>query len=333
MNNQVPCIYPWQVDAWDSLQKKMAMQRLPHALLLQGKIGCGLEAFSHIFANALLCDQNSDGQSKPTDGLACGVCQSCQLFQAGTHPDFIELVPEANKEGKVSKIIKVDQVRRLVDFVSKTAMQGAGKVIVINPADAMNINAANAVLKCLEEPGENTQFLLLSFQANKIMPTVRSRCQKINLAAPDTSQADKWLSTFVDDTEARKNLLAMSANSPLLALKWYEDASIERMRNMQNDLMAVLSQGMSPVVMAKSWFKQESGLLLQWWWRWLALEVKKQVKQQNGLLGHYALSEKQILSFMLVLQTAKKQLESTANPNEQLLLESLLIDWQSLPSV
>jgi len=319
-------IYPWQSNAWEILQQNLSSGRLPHALLMQGAEGCGVEDFSRIFANLLLCQ-------KPQEGLACGSCQSCELFRAGTHPDFVELQPEVNKEGKVSKIIKVEQVRSLVNFVSQTSMNGGRRVIIINPADIMNQNAANALLKCLEEPGEDTQFLLLSFQASRVMATIRSRCQKVDLPLPDFSVADEWLKTFVDDASERKKLLTMSSGSPLLARDWFEEGAGNEIEIMQQSLSAVLSGEVSPVAVANQWFKEGSGYLLQWWWRWLMVEIKKTVVTEKSLLSHYQLSEKHILQFMTKLQTCKTQLESTANPNEQLLLESLLIDWQALTAV
>ena len=139
---------PWQLEAWARLGQQVDEDRLPHALLVTGPAGIGKEHFARSVSARLLC-------GSPVSGTACGNCKSCTLLSAGSHPDLLDVQCE---EG--SRVIKIDQVRELIDFAGKTPAIGGRKVVLLGPAEAMNINAANALLKCLEEPSASTTLLL-----------------------------------------------------------------------------------------------------------------------------------------------------------------------------
>ena len=127
-------VYPWQVALWQQL---VGRTQHAHAYLLHGAAGIGKRALAERLMAYLLCRQ-------PTDVGACGQCKACYLLAAGTHPDNFILQPE-----EPEKPIKVDQVRELVSFVVQTAQLGGRKVVLVEPAEAMNLNAANALLKSL----------------------------------------------------------------------------------------------------------------------------------------------------------------------------------------
>ncbi len=324
--NESAFIYPWQQDSWDYLLQQLEQQRLPHALLLQGPTGCGIEKFADVFARYLLCEQ-------PASGFPCGNCSQCHLLDAQTHPDFIRVSLEQRDDGKVAKVIKVDQIRKVVDFVTHTSLQGGRRVIVIEPAEAMNPNAANALLKSLEEPGSNTQFLLIAHYPAKVMATIRSRCQRVELPQPPKDVVDQWLATYITDDKVRQRLLGMSGGSPLLALEWQELEFNDAIGEMVTGLKQLLAGEQSPLTMASTWLDVGMVNVVTWWWRWLLLEVKHLVQnspERPGFIRQFGLSEQRVLGFMQQLLTARQQLESTANPNEQLLVESLLIDWANL---
>ena len=148
-------------------------QNMPHAVLLTGPEGTGKGHFAAIIANSLLC-------SKPSvDRFACGECQSCQLLAANTHPDFYRITLESNADGKPAKDIKVEQIRQLIQSLAQTSQLGGIKLAIIDPAERMNRNAANSLLKTLEEPTADTLLILLAAQPSRLLPTVRSRCQTI----------------------------------------------------------------------------------------------------------------------------------------------------------
>jgi len=130
--------YPWQDFAWTSFVDKLKAGRLPHAILLRGDRGAG--AFAHAMAQYLFCQA-------PIETVACCKCKDCELYLAGSHPDFHITTTEEK-----SKQIKVDQVRQLTEFVSKTSQRERRKIVLITPAEAMNINAWNSAFSGLSIP-------------------------------------------------------------------------------------------------------------------------------------------------------------------------------------
>jgi DNA polymerase-3 subunit delta' len=208
--------------------------RMPHALLIYGAPGIGKVEFARAMAGAVLCET-------PRDGLACGQCPSCHWFSQGNHPDFREILPEAAAEddddteadtGKAEKaksvFIKIDQVRAVADLISLTTHRAGYRVLLLHPADALHPNAANALLKTLEEPPPNTLILLVTAYPARLLPTIRSRCRQLALALPPQEEALAWLKAQgVDDAEAS---LAAAGGAPLLArdLAQPEEAELRR---------------------------------------------------------------------------------------------------------
>ena len=199
--------------------------RLPHALLLRGRDGIGKLAFAEALAGALLCERPA------ADGSACGQCAACAWLGQGGHPDFRRLEPESltaeqgeagqGGERKASVQIPVEQVRELAGFINLSSHRGGAKVVLIHPAEALNVNAANALLKNLEEPPPNSYFLLVAHRWHQLLPTIRSRCEQVVLPLPERTAARDWLGQ-----EKLKNpdlALAQAGGAPLLALKFDEE--------------------------------------------------------------------------------------------------------------
>ena len=217
-------LYTWQNDLWLQLWL-VGRGRLPHALLLCGRSGLGKRDFAKACAQALLCE------SPKARNLPCGICFSCTSFEQSAHPDFRLLVPSAelplvgdlanetppSKEKKVSEVITIDQVRGLADFVSLTSHQGGQRVVLIAPAEQLNANAANALLKMLEEPPAHVTFLLVTNQLARILPTIRSRCRLLRMPIPDAVVAKQWLAAQ-GCKDADLNL-ALAGGAPLEAMQ------------------------------------------------------------------------------------------------------------------
>ena len=210
------------------LAQALATQR-GHALLLHAAPGNGALALALTLAQAWLCE--SEGAAKP-----CGRCGSCRLVQSRLHPDLFVLLPETLRrehgwllatdkpEGdeakrKPSRQIRIDEVRSLIDWSTKTSARGRGKVALLHPAEALNLQSANALLKTLEEPPVSTRLLLSCADPALLLPTVRSRCQRQRLSEPPAEQAAAWLAGkgFDDEADAR-TLLAACSGRPLDAL-------------------------------------------------------------------------------------------------------------------
>ncbi|HSW93995.1 MAG TPA: DNA polymerase III subunit delta' [Gammaproteobacteria bacterium] len=165
-------LLPEQMALWESLLARKKQGKCPHALLLTGLKGTGKTVFARQFASVLLCNQ-------PSVKGACGHCRACRLYAAGSHPDFMCITPEEGTE-----TIKVDQIRDVVNLANGTAMLGGARVVLIYPADAMNMHASNALLKTLEEPTANTFLILVCEQRGRLPAVIRSRCQTLVFSQP-----------------------------------------------------------------------------------------------------------------------------------------------------
>lgn len=203
-------------DVWRGLQDQR--QRLPHALLLVGQRGLGKFELARAFAAGLLCEQQTQ------NGAACTRCMACNWFAQSNHPDFRLLQPDAlgeeadGEDGKkkASQQITIDQVRELDDFFNVGTHREGLRIVLVNPTEAMNRNAANAILKTLEEPSPGTLFLLVSNEPLKLLPTIRSRCQVVPVAVPQATAAEAFLADAGVADVAR--WLALAGGSPGFAV-------------------------------------------------------------------------------------------------------------------
>lgn len=314
---QVPCI--WHRELLAELMQQSADQRLPHALVLSGPAGIGKQRLARSFLEALLCQQ-------PQGGLACGRCHSCHLVAAGSHPDMAVLVPD---EDKKSKVIKIDQVRELVEFFSRTAQYGGRRVALLWPAESMNRNAQNALLKTLEEPGSGAFLLLLCNQPSRLLPTVRSRCQQRQLGVPDQSVAQAWLAEQTGNEGQATALLAAAGGAPLKALELEQAEWFGQRDVLLGQFVAVL-EGRTPVsIAAQTLLKHEPLPLLEALHGWLAAALRGQ--QADDKLApvmnrlRQRLSDRRLLQLAAEVQRARQLLQSSANPNPALLVERLLL--------
>lgn len=220
---------------WLSEPLRAALPRLQaHATLLQGHSGDGALEFALAIAAAWLCETAAPGQP------ACGRCEGCRLLRGRQHPDLFLLMPEVlrrevgwpmagdkaddgdGEDGKgkrkPSRQIRIDEVRAAIDWIVTTPARSPRKLLMLHPATALNLHAANALLKTLEEPPATARLLLTAAQPEHLLPTVRSRCQTVLLLPPSPTAALAWLQTQgLRDAQA---LLAAADGHPLLALQW-----------------------------------------------------------------------------------------------------------------
>ncbi|HMU87091.1 MAG TPA: DNA polymerase III subunit delta' [Agitococcus sp.] len=242
-------VYPWQQAIWQILVQSRARQTLPHAFIFSGVQGVGLFEFSQVMSAWLLCQQpQSDG--------ACGLCKSCQLWQAQSHPDYRLVAQLVDDKGKTSQVIKVDQIRELLDFLNKSAQLNGYRVAVIHHADTLNTNAANSLLKNLEEAGKNTAIILLTEQPLSLLATIRSRCQQFNFVVPDLAQAKVWLGKQLKQAQQADLLLALSAGAPLAALALQDQSWLEQRHALAKAILAVLQQKQTALLALQSFHKQ-----------------------------------------------------------------------------
>lgn len=320
-----PRLLPWHQQAWQQLMKREQQHALPHALLFVGASGLGKKKFAEIFSQALLCIKSE---------VACGDCHSCHLFQAQSHPDFLLVEPE-----KIGGIIKVEQIREAVQFVSETALQGRQRIIIIQPANAMNVNSANALLKTLEEPAPNTLIILICDQNLRLLPTIKSRCQKIIFQKPARAAAINWLQNNTDiKKESLPVLLNLAAGAPLRAQELLSSGEFELRQKFYQALAQLAEQNADPLQLAVQYQEQDAMILLNFLLIWLRdlLYFKLNASEAELINTDYVdVFAKLSILFSLekltaYLDQATQRYQSVAqalNLNKQLLWEELFIRW------
>lgn len=309
---------PWQRAQWQRLQQQIEAARLPHALLLAGPQAVGKRTFARALAALLLC-------RAPQYGAACGECKSCQLLAAQAHPDWYWLAPE--EQGKA---VKVDQVRELVDSMAQTAQQGGHKVAVIAPAEAMNRNAANALLKTLEEPAGAALLILISDAPGRLLPTIRSRCQRLDFPTPALAEVQHWLQPQAGSAEKLAQALTEAEGRPLLARELLTGEEAALRRELDEELAAVLDRQLSVLAAAERWKQRDLAPLLYWLESRLIRALRAQVSSPQAPSPAIArLAAVPATALFALLDRARSLLNQTlagTNPNPQLALESFLFD-------
>lgn len=299
---------PWLQAPWQRLTEALRQDRFAHGLLLSGAPGLGKKRFAQALAARLLCARAKG------DEPACGQCKSCQLLAAGSHPDLSVLAPE---EGK--KQIAVGSVRELRERLVQSAHQGQYRVAIVEPAEAMNVNAANALLKTLEEPGPATVLLLVSSRPQAIAVTVRSRCQQVPFHAPPAAEALTYLQQQGADPQLAQEALQLCAGAPLAAQALLNSGELERGRVIERLMEELKTGSRLPISGAETLQKENPLLICSAMARYLARQLREAGPEQAPLFR-----------IMDRITEARKLLLNNANVNATLLLESLLLAWFEL---
>jgi DNA polymerase-3 subunit delta' len=330
-------ILPWH----ESRFRQLIARRgdMPHAILIQGRKGIGKSEFAWELARSLLCE------APDASGHACGSCPACLWFDAGNHPDFrhvtlatADSLDEGNDEGaekdkeKDATQITVDQIRNLGPFMTTTTHRQGYRVILVEPADALNTHAANALLKSLEEPPPGTVWLLVTGQPQRLPATVRSRCNAITLPLPDDANARDWLRT--QGVEAPELPLALAGGAPLAALEWTADAAEGRQSFLQQLARkdATLTQLSAP-------FQKEIPIvaLVEWLQRWCLDLIEMKLLGQVRFNLDFASAQQRLaerldildlLAWERLLREARRSVTHPLNP--RLFAESLLAPYMAL---
>lgn len=335
-------IFPWQQQAWDQLQVMRA--RMPHAILFHGAAGIGKAQFIEHFAQSLLCENTGPG------GHACGQCASCGWFLQQNHPDYRRVRPEsmedepagegeegedkkAAKSKTPSKEIKIEQIRGLADFMNISTHRQGLRVVVLYPAEALNMPASNALLKTLEEPPPGTVFLLASNSLDRLLPTILSRCRKFALPMPPFDEALAWLNAQgVPDAES---WLREQGGAPLAAQAQAEAGSREEM----DVFLQLLAQpGVEAALRcADKLQKVPLALLVSWQQRWLYDMFSYKL---SGTLRYYpryrkelaALADKvHVSKLMAAIKGANERRATADHPlSPKLFIEDMLLSYTNL---
>ena len=311
-------VYPWLEGHWSFFLQRLENENLAHALMIEGPEGIGKTALARAMVGRLLCLEDQ--------GVACGHCRSCGLLAGTAHPDYFDLQPEEDSE-----VIKVDQVRAVIGKLNLTTSISKRKVAFIHPAESMNIAAANALLKSLEEPVGDTVLILVSDNPGRLPITIRSRCQSICVSQPGRQTVMDWLEQHTENTrEQLETALQAAGNSPLLAKQYLGSSDLEAYGQVRAGLAKLLGRPAS-VSLVSSEMSSMSPVDL---WRWLSNctgEVIKSVMlgQSLGWLPtNLRLSDKSLLELQKKADI-NRQLSSTP-VRADLLLQDWLIRWAEL---
>lgn len=330
-----PSNYPWTQSQWDHLLSQYQANRLPHALLLSGPEGIGKFEFAKKLNDTLLCDNNHNiSQGGNQLSPACGKCNSCQLIAAGTHPDNYIAQPEA--EGKQ---ITIASIREINQFLSLKSQFAPLQVVIISPAEAMNRNSANALLKTLEEPQPDKLIILICSQPNRLLPTIRSRCQQINIPLPDTEQGLAWLqqqNIEQTDKSILQRLLALAGGAPLLARQYADQGKLELYNQLLQSFEKLAKNQADPIKEAKRWENAGLAHSVKWLYLWVSSLIH--LKSTGGVVDTNKVmwrepsldflientSNAKLYGFLDQLTETSRVVNTTVNV--QLTLESLLMD-------
>ncbi len=317
---------PWLEGAQQRLRASNAAQRLPHSLLLLSTPGLGAEQLANWIAALALCESR---EPRP-----CGACASCQLLRSDSHPDFhpVRLEEDAQQ-------IKVDQVRGLIESLSLKSYRGGYKVGVIEGAESLNVNGANAFLKTLEEPTADTVLIMIARPNHRLPVTIASRCLRLVLTPPPAESAAAWLEAHAARrpeaaTAARSwdAALALAGGAPLKALEFdaLQIAALDE--DMRESLRQLAAGSVDVTLLAERWLRSNPGLRLTWLENWITRRVHEWIgtgtshQSAERVRLPAALLKPKIRALFELLDAARelRRLASTGM-NQQLALEALLL--------
>lgn len=326
-------IFPWQIKQWQQIWRAKQDNRLPHALLITGMAGTGKVQFVESFIRAYCCQLHDDSID------TCS-CHACRLVIGRVHPNILWIEPE-----KPGSAIKVDQIRDMSDFINQTSLQEEYRIVIINPANEMNMNAANALLKTLEEPSSGSMLILVSDHAAQLPATVLSRCQRIVFARPDKESALIWLKKQLSQSNDKLEykldaelILNLANGAPLAALQLVKN-EILPLRAYLLETLYLLSQKQTDPIQAAVKIQNLDSIpfldfMLTWIMDLLRLHLgcnQDEMTNQDFSSQLIAIQAKScadlITKYMNYLQHLRGQIQMGSNLNKQLMVENVLIRW------
>ncbi len=367
--HEQPEVHPWNASKAAVLARDL--KHLPHALLLAGSAGLGKNALATWLSQLLLCAQPA------ANGNPCGGCQNCRLFSVGSHPDLHVVQPEAiyktsdvqgrtsaagaggagaaesliaryalryppadkSKESKDSSVIRIDQIRSLIENAQTRPQIAARKAMLLSPADTLNVNAANSLLKLLEEPPPDSYLILVADQPARLPATIRSRCTRVDFHAPNRDAALAWLQSRVQSGSDACLLLGLAGGAPLAAQRLAESDFLAQRATLLDDMEKLVDGQADPLACAARWKTMGAARCLLWLQGWLSDLIRAAMCAGSGPLQNLDVQTRlQALEKRLDLKQVFRFAESVARDrallggplDEQLLLEDTLIRWTEL---
>lgn len=320
----------WQNRQWTHVMNMVQRARLPHALLFRGPPWVGIHSFAERLVTALLCT------SDDVSSIPCGGCRGCRLSAAGTHPDLTTVVP---REGK--KNIGIDPIRALIAAIGLTPTYAGHKVAMLSPAEQLTREAANSLLKTLEEPPGNSVFLLISNASALLPATVRSRCHIIDFPIPPRQPAHDWLTARLPGDADTALLLDIAGGAPLAAFDLHDEATMRTRTQMFEDLSALVQGQADAMAAAKRWRASGSSVVTRWIVSFTQDLIRLKFADQPPTLINRdvcgpmrdlkpMLDLRQLYALLDLCRQVQEEARGKTGLNEQLLLEEIAVGYASL---
>ncbi|HSZ08012.1 MAG TPA: DNA polymerase III subunit delta' [Steroidobacteraceae bacterium] len=310
---------PWLNPAQQRLQAALESGHLPHSLLVLSVPGLGAEQLARWITALALCE--SPG-ARP-----CDACPSCRLLRSDSHPDshVVRLEDDAQQ-------IKIDQIRELIDALTLKSYRGGYKVGIIEAAEALNTNGANAFLKTLEEPSADTVLIMIARPNHRLPATVASRCLRLNLRPPATEDAIAWLKANSSAANSWHAALALAGGAPLLALQLDAEGLAAIDADMRQCILELAEGSVDVTLLAERWVRSHPGIRITWLENWItqrvhaALGAATSHQTAEPVRLPAALLKPKIRALFELLDAARdvRRFASTGM-NQQLALEALLV--------
>lgn len=305
----------WLDDQCASLEGRRAGGRLGHALLLSGPAGTGKRALAEWLIRRYLAGE-AGGPAHPTWPPS-----------GWQHPDALRISPE---EGKAR--ISVDQIRALVADIGLKSHAGGGKAALIEPADAMTLNAANSLLKTLEEPPGDALIILVADTLSGMPATILSRCASLRVPLPPPGTALAWLEGLGGEADWSE-ALALAGGAPLRAVSFVREGTAELPARFQADLGEVVARRLGPLDAAARWAKADAVFAMDWLEGLVRDLLRRHIAGRSrapaGVMPESVLQRmdsRNLFCYLDRLTRLRNQPPGSAN-EQQVALESLLIPW------
>lgn len=297
------------------MEKSLDAERFPNSVIVNAPEGLGVDALISQLTDALMCTNY--------ESEACGFCHSCELMKSGSHPDFHVTSPE--KEGKS---ITVDQVRASNRWAQESSQLGGLRVILLEPAEAMNESASNALLKTLEEPSSQCIFILSTRNSNRLMPTIISRCQQFNVVSPQLEAGSAWLDGEVGKA-VPAYILALNDNAPLKAKAMFEEGGVDASEKVFDGFVNIIKGTQPDMLKFSTELSKDPLIQLGWLWHLLSDVQKLHFGLANTAITPSANALREVMSYQSAYTTAHKLLILTEQLKQHpgLNTELLIMNW------
>jgi DNA polymerase-3 subunit delta' len=306
---------PWLDAAKQRVSSSLQQGRLPHALLIHAPRGVGGESLAAWIAHLSLC---TSPMTEP-----CGSCASCRLLSANSHPDLNWVM-----RAEDAKQLQIDQIRELCETFALKSYRGGRKVGIVAPADLMSANAANALLKTLEEPPPDGLLILVAERPSRLPATIVSRCQRITVAVPPRKIALEWLAVADPSVRDWSELLEFAAGAPLRALELHASGFETLHREMTAAVIALCERSLDIPATAERWWRDSIEARLAWIETWITKSLREALVGPANLQSLPGIRKIRGL-YGLLDRVREFKLELSTSLNVQLAAEELLLRAQA----